>query len=429
MTVTHRSPRAKGSDDPTRGPAHARAAKGSLLRTVGLVTTGVLVFGTTAAAAVAATLYDNVTVGDVTGLTGDLEKPEPADPSAGEPLNVLLIGSDFRGGENTDFAVSGVEGMRSDTSIVAHVSADRSRVELVSIPRDSMVDRPECTMSDGTTVAGEHAMFNTAFAVGADHGDDIASAAACAINTVQSTTGVYIDDYAVVDFAGFEKMIDAIGGVQMCIPEPIDNPKADLVLEAGNQTLDGAEALGFARARYGIGDGSDLSRIGRQQQLLAATMSQVLSQNLLTDAPSLVKFLSAATESLTVSPGLSSIPDLTGLAYSLRGLSGGNITFMTIPNGPDPADPNRVVWTSDATDVWSRMAADEPITGEPETVPASDAPATGDDAGTSDAGTGDAGTGTDATGTDGADETTPTPQQTKTAGTEAFTSDDVTAVC
>ncbi|BDZ42839.1 cell envelope-related function transcriptional attenuator common domain protein [Paraoerskovia sediminicola] len=407
----------------SRGPSHARTlARHNVGRRIAMALTGVLAFVAVGGVAVAASLTGNITTEGVTeAMRADVEKPPPTDPDAGEPLNILLLGSDYRGGENTDFAVDGVTGMRSDTAIVAHVSADRERVELVSIPRDSMVDRPECTATDGTAIPGGHDLFNSAFAYGADRGGDIASAAACSMNTISTLTDLYIDDYVVVDFAGFEKMVDAIGGVPICIPEAIDDPKADLDIEAGEQTLDGADALGFARVRYGVGDGSDLSRIGRQQQLLAATMRQVLGKNLLTDAPALFDFLTAATSSLTVSDGLGSITDLTGLAYSLRGIGPDSITFMTIPNAADPADPNRVVWTSEADDVWERLVADEPVTGEPEPTSeptATDEPTEGSDEATD-------GSETDAATDDESSE----PQETKDAGKEAFTSDDVTAVC
>ena len=182
----------------------------------------------------------------------------PDDPNAGKALNVLVMGSDSRGdGEDVD---DGVDGMRSDTTIVVHISADRSRVELVSIPRDSKVAIPACTVTGGGTTEPRTSIFNSAFAIGWTAGQDVASAAACTISTVESLTGVYIDHYTVVDFGGFRDMVDALGGVSMCIPNDIDAPKAgNLKLTAGYQRLDGKTALKYARARTGkgLGDGSD----------------------------------------------------------------------------------------------------------------------------------------------------------------------------
>jgi LCP family protein required for cell wall assembly len=280
---------------------------------------------------------------------------------------------------------------------------------MISIPRDSLVDIPSCTMTDGSTSkAQKSAMFNSAFSIGADQGGDIASAAACAINTVQQNTGVRIDHFVVVDFAGFAKMIDAIGGVSMCVPNDMDAPLAGLKLSAGQQVLDGTTALAFARARKGtgVGDGSDTNRLGRQQQLLSAVINELLTKNVLTNITQLISFLDSATESLTIDSGFSSLTDMAGLAYSLRSTPRENITFMTIPFG-----------------------ADQPmLTGTSE-----------DESATADAGTG--GTGTGSTGTDDTDAgtatgaptatapSTPTAAQTREAGKEAFSANDITASC
>ena len=368
MPVTSRSraqARAAAADRQSRGPSHARALRThGAVRTVGLVATAVLAFGAVGGAAAVSSIVGNISGSSALDLVEDRpapSTPDPDDPHAGKPLNILVMGSDERGGEN-GHEVEGVEGMRSDTTILVHVSADRSRVEMVSIPRDSRVDVPACNTTSGRTTAPANTRFNAAFANGATVGGDVDSAAACTITTVESLTDVFVDGFVVVDFAGFQNMVTAIGGVPICIPEAIDSPKADLKLEAGMQTLDGAQALGFARARYGVGDGSDLSRIGRQQQLLAATVNQVLSKNVLSDLGQVYGFVDAGTKSLTMSDNLSSIPSLAGLAFSLKGATSGNITFMTVPNAPDPQDPDaKVVWTSEADELWAKVRADEPI--------------------------------------------------------------------
>jgi LCP family protein required for cell wall assembly len=404
---------------------------------VALTVVSVLCFGVSGAAALYVKYQGNIDSVDVSDLVNALPEPEatgpadPDDPNAGRDVNILLMGSDERDGENE--AIGGyVGGMRSDTTIVAHISADRSRVEMISIPRDSLVDIPSCTMTDGSTSkAQKSAMFNSAFSIGADQGGDIASAAACAINTVQQNTGVRIDHFVVVDFAGFAKMIDAIGGVSMCVPNDMDAPLAGLKLSAGQQVLDGTTALAFARARKGtgVGDGSDTNRLGRQQQLLSAVINELLTKNVLTNITQLISFLDSATESLTIDSGFSSLTDMAGLAYSLRSTPRENITFMTIPFGAAPSDKNRVVWTSEADTIWANVAADQPmLTGTSE-----------DESATADAGTG--GTGTGSTGTDDTDAgtatgattatapSTPTAAQTREAGKEAFSANDITASC
>ncbi|MBW0254639.1 LCP family protein [Cellulomonas sp. PS-H5] len=422
-----------------RAVRHGRPRRShGVLRGAALAVVAVLCFGASGAAALYVQLNGNINTIDASDLIQALPEPsvtatgpaDPDDPNAGRDVNILLMGSDERDGENE--AIGGhVDGMRSDTTIVAHISADRSRVELISIPRDSLVDIPSCTMSNGkTTSAQRNAMFNSAFAIGADNGGDIASAAACTVNTVQQNTGVRIDHFVVVDFAGFTKMVDAIGGVPICIPNDMNAPKAGLFLNAGEQTLTGSQALAFARARtgQGVGDGSDTNRLGRQQELLAAVVRELLSKNMLTDITQLIRFLDSATESLSIDSGFSSISDMAGLAYSLRGASAENISFMTIPFAAAPSDPNRVVWTSQADTIWANVAADQPMLAGTGDDPSASDP------GTTDPGTTDPGTGTTDPGTGTGSETPAAPApaattQTREAGKEAFSASDVTAVC
>jgi LCP family protein required for cell wall assembly len=421
---------------PTR-PRAVRHGRGrrthGILRGVALTVVAVLCFGVSGAAALYVKYQGNIDSIDVSDLVTALPQPtasgeaDPDDPSAGQDVNILVMGSDERDGENE--AIGGyVGGMRSDTTIVLHISADRSRVELISIPRDSLVDIPSCTMSDGsTTKAQTSAMFNSAFSIGADNGGDIASAAACTMNTVQQNTGVRIDHFVVVDFAGFINMVDSIGGVPICINNDMSSPKAGLYLNAGYQTLNGTQALAFARARTGtgVGDGSDTNRLGRQQQLLAAVVTELLSKNLLTDVTQLIRFLDSATDSLSIDSGFSSITDMAGLAMSLQGISTSDISFMTIPFGAAPSDPNRVVWTAEADTIWANVAADVPmLTGTSQDT------STSTDTGTTDGTTTD---GTDAGTTvetpTGTTSSTPTEAQTREAGKEAFSANDVTSSC
>lgn len=310
--------------------------------------------------------------------------PQPIDPAPGEPINVLVLGSDTRAGEgNEEFGDDVYGAMRSDTAMIVHISADRERVEMVSIPRDTLVERPSCTLTNGATTPHAYdVMFNSAFAVGGQDGN-VAAAAACAIRTVELLTGIYIDDFAVVDFAGFIAMVDALGGVPMCLPEPIRDRKAHVDLDAGHQVLDGRQALGVARSRYSTSDGSDISRIGRQQELVAAIAREALSKNLLTDSPRLYRFLDAATQSLSTGTQLGSIPTLAGLAYSLRHIDLEGIAFETMPF--DWAGP-RVRPSAEAEALWEKLRNDEPIdasltgTGEAPTKQPTDDSDGGDDA-------------------------------------------------
>ncbi|ACQ79427.1 cell envelope-related protein transcriptional attenuator [Beutenbergia cavernae DSM 12333] len=360
-----------------RGPRHSsRMRSHRFLRGLAVAVIGVLAFSGTGAYAVYDALQNNINNGydldDILGAHEPTDGPStPSDPKAGEAYNILVLGSDSRGGDNAGIGGE-FEGMRSDTTLFVHISADRSRVEVVSIPRDLLVDVPACPLPDGSETYPQDAgtdddgtRFNSAFSLGAQTGD-IGFGAACAVLTVQEMTGMRVDDFVVVDFTGFQSMVDSIGGVPMCIPEPMQDPKSDLDLQAGDQTLNGQQALALARARHNVAgsDGSDIGRIDRQQELLAAMVRQVLSKNIITDSGALFSFLNAATASLTTSEGIGSITTMAGLANSLRALPADGVIFTTVPF--DWA--GNVVTQNDAGAVlWERIASDQPIsTPEPD---------------------------------------------------------------
>lgn len=413
-----------------RGPRHARRLVARrALRVVALSLTGVLLFGVSAFAALGARLNSNIHQMDVGSLLGEpaptdgtTVEADPVDPNAGRPINILVLGSDQRNGANA--AIGGADpSTNSDTAIVLHISANRDRVEAVSIPRDSLVDIPSCQATNGKKSGPQHnAMFNSAFGTGWQLGKDLASAAACTGRTVQNTTGLKIDHFIVVDFVGFQAMVNAVGGVNICIPRDLHDVYTGLNLKAGQQTLNGVQALQFARARHGnIGNGGDLDRIGDQQRLIAAIANQVLSADTLANPAKVTSFLSAATSSLTVDSGLNLVT-LSGLAYSLRSVRANDITFMTIPVLTAPSDPNRLVWAPAAKTVWADMVADKPIAGADAPVSTPTSSATPSHAATS-------GGATATTAPAGTATATPTPAQTKVAGQQPFTPADVTAVC
>jgi LCP family protein required for cell wall assembly len=368
---------------------HARTRRRHpLLRSTALVALAVVSFGGVGAATAYVRLENNIETFDVTRLTGPAPTPEveepvdPTDPHAGEALNYLIMGSDVRDGENA--LIGGeVEGMRSDTTIIMHISAARDRVELVSIPRDSQVQIPDCLFHDGTSSRPQFERFNAAFATGARN-DDVGEAAACTIRTVQTLTGITIHGWVVVDFAGFRNMVDALGGVSMCLPEDMSSDLANLYITGSPefQTLDGPTALAFARARTGkgLGNGSDIMRIERQQQLIGSIAKDVLSRNILTDSTALYRFLNATTQSLKADPDTGNITNLMGLAFSLQNVPSGNIVFMTVPHATYPADRNRVIWTDDASKIWAHLISDTPLIPPavvvPEPTPGATAPAT-----------------------------------------------------
>lgn len=280
---------------------------------------------------------------------------DPTDKTAGQALNILVLGSDSREGDNQNIGGGVVEGMRSDTTLIAHVAADRSHVTLVSIPRDSWVQIPSCQLSNGKTTKPQTSKFNAAFALGGQN-DDLGSAVACSITTVQSLTGLTIDGYAVIDMQGFANVVDALGGVEMNITERIDSPKAGgLVLEPGVQLLDGQTATQYARARSGAGlDGSDLSRISRQQELFQAILTKAKSE--VSDPFTMSRFLYSVTPLVTVSPSLAPRESI-GLFWSLRNAT---FDFITVPN-VERGDGANVIWTDGANDLWQQLSTDSLI--------------------------------------------------------------------
>ena len=299
-------------------------------------------------------LNGNINVVDVTDqLTNRPAKVDVAGPQ--EPMNILVMGSDSRDCEgcNIDNLTGG--GQRSDTTILFHLSADRKRAYGISIPRDLIVNRPDCKNKDGSTIpGGDGVMWNVAFSVGGP---------ACTIQQVEQITGIPMDHYVVVDFEGFRGMVDAIGGVEVCIPEPIVDPAHNINIAAGTRKLKGDEALNYVRERYVVGNGSDIGRMKRQQAFIASMAHQVVTAGTLARPDHLVGFLNAATKSLTVDQGLGSLVKLASLGNQFKDIGLDNIQFITIPNIPDPSDPNRLVLKQpEARQVWDKITNDESLT-------------------------------------------------------------------
>ncbi|MEV5825825.1 LCP family protein [Spirillospora sp. NPDC052242] len=257
-----------------------------------------------------------------------------------ESLNILLLGSDTREGDNAEYAVPGMAGARSDTTILLHLSPNRDQAVAVSFPRDSMVKIPECEKENGDKVSARFGMLNSAFSY---------AGPTCTWKTLESLTGVHIDHFVQIDFSGFKRMVDALGGVEICVEKPVNDPRAELYLDAGKQTVKGEKALGYVRARYSLGNGSDLGRIERQQKFMAAVVDKALSSDVLTDPAQTYDFLKAATDSITTDDefGLS---DMRKLAEGLRGMSAGQVRFVTVPVEGYKPDPNRVQWNDELAD-------------------------------------------------------------------------------
>ncbi|MEO9323303.1 LCP family protein [Nocardioides sp. C4-1] len=297
-------------------------------------------------------LDDNVDFQDYDDQLSDRPAKVEVDTGPKEPLNILVMGSDTRDGAGNNIDGLTGDGERSDTTIMFHLSADRTFAYGISIPRDSLVDRPDCTDDDGETIPGaDDAMWNEAFAVGGP---------ACTMQQFEQLTGIRLDHYVKVDFNGFRDMVDAIDGVEVCIPEDIDDPAHGITIPAGTREVRGNEALSYVRARYTLGDGSDLGRIKRQQAFLAAMAGKVVSKGTLARPDRLLGFLNAATSSLQTD--FDSIDQMRDVGTSFRSIGLENIKFVTVPWQYSPVDPNRVAWLPSADKLWKRVVKDKPLT-------------------------------------------------------------------
>nr|WP_190192464.1 LCP family protein [Streptomyces minutiscleroticus] len=279
--------------------------------------------------------------------------------------NILVVGSDSRDGDNAEYGRD-LTTMQSDTLMVVHLPANREWATVVSFPRDSWVEIPACDKGDGTTSSPHHFKINEAFAIGGT-GGDVSEAAACTIKTVEANTGLRIDHFMSVDFQGFKGMVDALGGIEVCPEEAIHDEKAHLDLDAGCQTVRDEAALGYVRARYSVGDGSDLGRIGRQQEFMEAVAEK--AQSRLTSPSALYGVLESVTKSLTTDEGLAGIRPLYGLASELQDVPGDRLTFLTVPNYPRqadvPTDKANVVWQyPQAADLFRDLAKDREVDEE-----------------------------------------------------------------
>lgn len=266
-------------------------------------------------------------------------------------LNILFIGSDSRDLKTSEYG-KGTGSQRSDALMLVHFSKGNTRVDAVQIPRDTLTDLPACEdTGSGTFAGGTNQMINGAL----DGGP------ACSVRAVEALSNVHIDHFVQLDFDGFASMVNALGGIDVCLDKAMVDPDAKLNLPAGKQHLNGKNSLALARTRHAVGDGSDIGRLGHQQVVMSSIISRARSADVLTRPDRLLKFLDALTSSITVDEGISSIPKLTGLAQRARAVKDKNIRFITMPNGAAPSDPNRVVKTPDADTIFAAIAKDKPV--------------------------------------------------------------------
>jgi LCP family protein required for cell wall assembly len=257
-------------------------------------------------------------------LQGRGARPVTADSSGGasKAMNVLVVGSD--GGHGA--------AARADTLVLMHLPADRASVRSVSIPRDSLVDVPACEGAGGRIVPAHRGPISSALAAGPS----------CVQKTVESQALVRVDTTVVIGFDGFRAMVDALGGVDVDVPRTITDAVNRPLLRAGRQHLNGKGALVYVRERRGLGDGSDLPRIVRQQKLMAAVLKRAKDEQV-KNPLRFARFLAVAVRSVRTSPRMD-LGALESLAKSMRKTDAGAVAYVTVPTRPAPDDPSRLVW-------------------------------------------------------------------------------------
>jgi len=290
------------------------------------------------------------------------------DRAAGSALNYLLVGSDTREGlskaELAKLRVGSIKtaaGKRSDTIILIHISKNRDKATIVSIPRDTFASVPQWTDSKGVVHQPSRRKINETFGMGD---------APLLIATIEGMTNVRIDHYLEVNFAGFAHMVDALGGVTVCLNKAIRDSKSHIDIAAGKHKLDGITALKYVRARSFDGLG-DLGRMRRQQRFIGSMINAATSSGTLLNPIKLVSFVNAALATMTTDPQLQR-DDILTLATQLKSLSASRVQMLTVPlsNVNYSADGvfGAVLWDPQlAPELWRRIREDIPVAPTPAT--------------------------------------------------------------
>jgi LCP family protein required for cell wall assembly len=355
--------------------SHRRPRWPRVLKWTAITLAGVLVIGGAGSYLLYRHLFDQIVKAPIVTV----DPPPPKIVANAE--NFLLMGSDSRAGASgKGTGGSNVQGARSDTTILLHLSAGDRQATLVSIPRDSYVQIPACVIGpNGQKSQPTVSKFNEAFSIGAVAGPKYAPS--CAIATFESLTHVHIDHYAVINFAGFENVVDKLGGVRMCVAQPLVDPIVHLAdgyhgsglnLPAGKSVeIDGTQALALMRARYNLDGGGDLPRIKRQQEFIGAVIRKAFSTGLLLDPIKLYKVLNAATRSLQTD-GFG-VNQMRKLAHAIHSVGAGGIDLLTVPLDttlPPGVPTADVAWDPvKSAELWNSIRRDQPVPGTVKATP------------------------------------------------------------
>lgn len=328
-----------------------------LLKILGVALAVVLVSGMSVGAFVVSDLYGTATADAV-----ELEGQEPVPPDISEyegGFDLLLVGTDscedayaHLFGDRCSGADA--EGNLNDVNILVHVSEEPRRITAVSFPRDLMLPIPECTREDGSVApAMSKQPLNSAYMDGGLN---------CVAKTVAQLTGQDIEFAASVTFGGVIEITNAIGGVDVCLASPIKDHYTGLDMAAGTHTVSGLEALQFLRTRHGVGDGSDLGRIGNQQQYMSSLSRKLISGEVLGNVPVMLKLANTALSNLEASTSLTNPMTIVQVALAVKDVPFEDIVFLQYPTFEDSWDPNKVVAdTSSAQAMWDAINANQQL--------------------------------------------------------------------
>ncbi|MGO4227373.1 LCP family protein [Arthrobacter sp. YAF34] len=348
--VRPRDNRADGTAPPVRSAAAARHTADSSVgpaRHLGAahriptwlkVTTGViavLLVGVIAFGAYwAIRLQGNITKAPLSAGTG---KTETGVDNSTDRLQILILGSDTRDGKNSQYGSSNDSTGygHSDVMMLMDISADNKRVNVISFPRDLLVDIPQCTDPKSHKVypAQSGVMINSAMSE---------AGIGCAVDTVNKLTGLEVDHFMMADFNAVKELSNAVGGVQVCVSDAVYDPDSKLRLPKGTSTVQGEQALSFVRTRHAFGDGGDLGRIKAQQGFLSSLTRKIKDDGTLTNPGRMLGIADAITKNLTIDDGLASVPTLLTVANRLKNIDVSKVAFVATPTVPAESDPNRL---------------------------------------------------------------------------------------
>lgn len=324
------------------------------LRIAAVVASGAVLLSSGVAWAGVNRFSGQITHISVPGLTGS----DDASPSA--PMNILVVASDSREGltraeaNSLHLGTADYGAPRTDTMMLVHIGADADAVTVVSLPRDTLATIAPYTDSKGRKHKAHQAKLNAAYEGGG---------APTMVATVEGLTGVQINHYVEINFNGFLQMVDAVGGVDVCLAKPLADKKSGLNLPAGRQTIDGPQALAYVRARY-VDPSADLGRMKRQQKFVASMFKKATSAGTILNPVKLNEFLTAVAGSITTDSGLGR-DQLLALADRLKGTNPGNVAFTTVPIAGDKRVKGLgsvLLWDqAKATALFTAIKNDQPI--------------------------------------------------------------------